>query len=132
VNHFLALDIGRKHTGVSFADMRVGIAMPLATLHHETPEELVQLLHPLIEARQIGRIVVGMPYLMNGSEGEEAGWVRRVLELLTHAFPSCEISLLDERETSRMFYGAHAEDRHAEAAVRILSTFLERSQGKAS
>lgn len=124
--NFLALDIGRKHTGVSFADARVNVAIPLDTIHHTTPEELIQLLEPIIKIRNISEIVVGMPYLMNGTEGEEAEWVHGVLSLMNTAFPACVLTHLDERETSRIFHGAHSTDRHAEAAVRILTVFLER------
>ncbi|HLC75832.1 MAG TPA: Holliday junction resolvase RuvX [Candidatus Peribacterales bacterium] len=124
--NYLALDLGRKHTGVAYADSKIRIAMPLETIHHIASEELIHALQPLILKREIGEIVVGMPYLMSGREGEEAERVHGVLTLLQDAYPTCTFSILDERETSRIAQGAHSTDNHAEAAVRILATYLDR------
>ncbi len=124
--HTLALDLGRKHTGLAFADSRVGVALALDTIHHESDEELLTEIAMIVEQRHIATIVIGLPIMMNGEEGEEADRVRRIVHLITEAIPACAVELLDERETSKQYAKPRSSDRDAEAAVRILSTFLER------
>lgn len=124
--HTLALDLGRRHTGIAFADSRVGVAMPLDTVHHESDEELIEVMKVLVEQRHIATIIVGMPLMMNGEEGEEAERVHHVVHLINEAIPSCAVELLDERETSKAYSELRSDDRDAEAATRILTTFLER------
>lgn len=127
MNNFLALDLGRRHTGIAFADSRVNVALPLSTIHHKDESELLTALEKLVKERDIGTIVIGLPILMRGEEGEEAFYVRAVTELIQKALPDCSISFLDERETSKVFQIAPSQDRHAQAATTILMTFLERN-----
>ena len=86
--NYLALDLGRRHTGVSFADARVNIALPLSTIHHKDEPELLTALEKLVKERDIGSIVIGLPVLMRGDEGEEAFYVRAVTELIKEALPA--------------------------------------------
>jgi len=123
---YLALDLGRKHTGVSFADATVAIALPLDTIHHDDEDGLIEVLTELMNSRKVETIVLGLPLLMKGDEGEEAEHVRGVADRIKEEFPACDIEFLDERETSKIYYKEAATDRHAEAATRILSVFLER------
>lgn len=127
MNNLLALDLGRRHTGVAFADSRVNVALPLSTIHHKDESELLTALEKLVKERHIGTIVIGLPILMRGEEGEEAFYVRAVTELIQEALPDCSISFLDERETSKVFQIEPSKDRHAQAATTILMMFLERN-----
>ncbi|HLD07485.1 MAG TPA: Holliday junction resolvase RuvX [Candidatus Peribacterales bacterium] len=130
MKNYLGIDLGRKHTGLAFADSRVNVALPLTTIHHKDEPELLEALEKIIRDREVGIIVVGLPILMSGEEGEEALHVRTVTELIQEAHPECAISFLDERETSKIYSAEGSRDRHAEAAVRILATFLEREESK--
>ena len=126
--NYLALDLGRRHTGVSFADARVNIALPLSTIHHKDEPELLTALEKLVKDRDMSNIVIGLPVLMRGDEGEEAFYVRAVTELIKEALPACTVSFLDERETSKMFQLETSQDRHAQAATTILAMYLERQK----
>ncbi len=128
--HYLALDVGRRHTGVSFADARVSVALPLATIHHKDAEEMIEAVKKLVTDRDVGTLVIGLPYLMGGEEGEEAQHVRAVTELLKEACPSVLIEFLDERETSKIYHAEGSKDRHAQAATTILMMFLSRRETK--
>lgn len=126
--HYLSLDIGRKHTGVAYADAEIAIAFPLDTIHHKNEQELIDTVAELVEKRQVETLVIGLPLLMSGDESEETEHVRAVSELLQEACPSCSIEFLDERETSKAYTEHKSEDAHAQAATTLLSVFLERKQ----
>ena len=123
---YLALDIGRKHTGIAFADAEVAIALPLDTIHHENEQELRDAVRELVEKRQVETLVIGLPLLMSGQESEETKHVRTVSLELREACPNCSIEFLDERETSKAYTAHKSEDRHAQAATTLLSVFLDR------
>lgn len=124
--HYLSLDIGRKHTGVAYADAEVAIALPLDTIHHTNEEELVEAVTKLVEERGIGTLVIGLPFLMSGKESEETEHVRTVSTVLQESCPNCSIEFLDERETSKVYSPQKSKDTHAQAATTLLSVFLER------
>src|SRR3989344_5024579 len=96
----LALDIGTKHTGAAFIDQEnVGFVVPLPTIDHASKEELMSAVQKLITDRKIDRLVVGLPFLPSGKEGQQAALVHeRVKELETLGIP---VSLIDERYSSR-------------------------------
>lgn len=123
----LALDIGKKHTGVAFADSRVNVALPLDTIHHENDEELVSEVRKLVEERGVGTLIIGMPFLMGGGEGEEVEHVHKVTDLLKETCPTCSIEFVDERETSKVYNKEVSEDRNAQAATSLLAVWLEKN-----
>jgi len=123
---YLSLDIGRKHTGIAFADAEIAIALPLDTIHHKNEQELIDTVAALVEKRQVETLVIGLPLLMSGEESEETKHVRAVSVLLQEACSNCTIEFLDERETSKVRAAHKSEDTHAQAATTLLSVFLER------
>lgn len=126
---YLALDIGRKHTGVSFADSKLKVPVPLETFHHDTVEELVNEILLLVSRRNVEKVIVGLPLLSHGVQGKQAQFTREVLDHLREACPQCAFETLDERFTNAISGKGRGQDLHAQAAVQLLSTFLERRQG---
>ena len=114
---FLALDLGRKHTGVAFFDERTGVPIPLETIHHEDDEELVERVSILASERSIDAFVIGLPYLPGGKEGEQARFVRDIAKKLCEACPWAELHFIDER---------YSGGDDAKAALEVLGAFLER------
>ena len=80
-----------------------------------------------VEEREVGTLIVGMPFLMDGGEGEEAEHVHRVANLIEEASPTCAIEFVDERETSKVYNKEVSEDRNAQAATMLLSVWLEKN-----
>jgi putative Holliday junction resolvase len=124
---YLSLDLGRKHTGVAFADAEVDIALPLDTIHHENEEELLDALKMLVKEREVTTIVLGLPLLSSGEEGEQVEYVRDIASKIKEACPSCTIQFLDERQTNKTDAKTKAEDDNAQAAVTLLSVYLDRN-----
>ena len=103
-----ALDFGLKRIGMAISDPRKIVATPLPKILNDKKvvETLVQTLssyHP------IENIVLGLPLLFNGKEGDMALFVRQFAEKLQ---PHFSILFWDERLTS-----AQAEKALKEASL---------------
>lgn len=118
--NILALDIGLKRTGVAFADSAVGVPLSLDTIHHNGIEDLVEPVQSLLKSKQIDHLVLGLPKLPSGDEGEQCAIVRDFAALLDDAPP---YSFIDERFTSF----TSAADVDASAATQVLLTYLEKN-----
>ncbi len=120
MTHLLGLDIGKRRTGVAFADTRSGIVMALDTLHHKDEDELIESIEAIVQERKIEKLAIGIPKLLDGTEGEQASYVRALAEEIGDV-TSLPFVLIDERYSS---YGTTKENADAKAACSILETAL--------
>lgn len=108
--NYLALDIGKRRTGVAFLPESTGVPVPLETIAHTSEAQLIERVTHIITDRGVGQLVIGLPLLPDGSEGEQALYVRAVADTLRAAVPS--ILFRDERYTTVKVHSAkHA--RHS-------------------
>lgn len=63
------LDLGTKTIGVAVSDGLLSVATPLETIKRKKFTLDAERLNEIISARQIGGIVLGLPFNMDGSEG---------------------------------------------------------------
>ncbi|MBU4385995.1 MAG: Holliday junction resolvase RuvX [Actinobacteria bacterium] len=94
----IGLDVGDKRVGVAVSDHLGKTAQPLETL--ERGGGFMERLAGLIRDTGAERLVVGLPLLMDGREGEQARKVRRFTRGLEESL-DVPVVLLDERLTSR-------------------------------
>jgi len=94
---YLAIDYGRKRTGVAICDPDETIASPLGVL--ESGKRLPQKIAELVEKHEVGAIVVGLPLNMDDSEGPQAKCVRRFVQKLQKHI-TVPVHLHDERLSS--------------------------------
>jgi len=99
----LGLDVGRRRIGLALTDECMFTAQPLKVIHRSSQKDDLAGIVSEVTSSNIGRIVVGMPYEMNGIEGPAAAYTRRftkALEAALQAEPACvnvEIEFWDER-----------------------------------
>ena len=90
------LDLGTKTIGVAASDTFLSIATPITTIRRTKFTADVRELLLLMEARQIGGLVLGLPLNMDGSEGPRAqstrAFARNLSRLTEHP-----IAFWDER-----------------------------------
>ncbi len=108
--NILALDIGKRRTGVAFLPEATGVPVPLETIAHTTETLLIERVTEIIKARSVGQLVIGLPLLPDGTEGEQVGYVRAVAEQLQSVVPS--ILFRDERYTTVKVH-SHKHARHS-------------------
>ncbi len=93
----LAIDHGDSRIGLACTDP-VGIAVhPLATVPKKTGFQEVST---YIRQKQIQEIVVGLPLLKDGSEGDSAKKARAFAEELSKEFPEIPQRFIDESFTT--------------------------------
>ena len=119
---YLGLDLGKKRTGIAFADTIDDILFSLMTIEGKTEEELVECIARIITEKSIDELVVGLPLLLSGKAGSQADWVESVIIPLKKL--GIPVSVLDERYTT----GKRTDiDQDAAAACQILSVKLSRN-----
>lgn len=95
----LGLDIGRKRIGVAGCDRLGLMATGLLTLERRSFGDVVQQLQALVSERQVQRLIVGMPYAMNGEMGHQACQTHSLAQRLGKAL-NLPVEYVDERLTS--------------------------------
>ena len=138
----LGFDFGEKRIGVAVADMTVGIAHPLTTLHAEDNKARFAAIAALIVEWKPQHLVVGEPHHADGSPHEIGRLVRRFAQRLEGRF-GVPVTLVDETLSSnaaqarlRSQGARHDKDGRlkaapdAAAAGEILMTWLELQQPK--
>ncbi len=143
---YLAIDLGDKRTGFAAGDDVVWLVQPLSVV--EAPTRALQVKAALRAIDEYGpdRIVVGLPFNMDGTEGPRAKLVREFAAELERAFradrgPHARFSLdfHDERLSSfdaeqrlnrtGRTHGEKKALRDALAACAILEDYLRAQRG---
>jgi putative holliday junction resolvase len=99
MGRILAVDYGKKRTGLAVTDALRIIATPLDTVNSH---ELIAFLKKYCTQEPVDEFVVGMPKTLLNEDSEIAPLVRRFVEELKKTFPEKPVHLADERFTSRM------------------------------
>jgi putative Holliday junction resolvase len=95
----LGLDVGSKRIGVAGCDGTGLIASGLTTIERTSFDRDVAQLRELVEQRQVQVLVVGVPYLMDGTLGFQARKVQKFAARLAEAL-QLPVEYVDERLTS--------------------------------
>lgn len=95
----LALDYGRRNVGAAVCD-EMGIAIrPIPALPNRGRREVVSLIRKLVEQHEIGSLVVGLPFNMDGTTGESAEQARKFMQVLRSQL-RLPLTEVDERLTT--------------------------------
>ncbi len=128
----LAIDHGDSRIGLACTDP-IGIAVhPLATIPRTTGIEDTL---SYIKSKGFVEIVVGLPLLKDGSEGDSATKARAFIKELTSHLPNMKVTYVDERystvEASAKLHNAGIQMKKQKgiidqaAAMEILHRYLE-------
>ncbi|MBO5251525.1 MAG: Holliday junction resolvase RuvX [Bacteroidaceae bacterium] len=97
MGRILAIDYGKKRTGIAVTDILQMIANGLTTV--ATPE-LMDFILNYVEKESVERIVVGHPKQMNNEESENMKRIVPFVNQLKKKLPHIPIEYVDERFTS--------------------------------
>ncbi len=78
----LGLDIGAKRVGVAVSDELLFLAHPLKTIPWKGFKVFVKELQNLIDEQSIIKIVVGVPYTLDGNVSQKTEEILRLIEKL--------------------------------------------------
>lgn len=76
----LGFDYGDKRLGVAVSDLMLMVASPYKTIYRKDFKTDIADIKKIIEEKEVGGIVYGLPLQMNGEEGETAAKVRDFAE----------------------------------------------------
>jgi putative Holliday junction resolvase len=136
MGRILAIDYGKKRTGIAVTDPLRIIATALETV---PSSDLMKFLKIYLQKEPVDEFVVGMPKTLMNEDSEIAPLVRKFVEHLKLTFPDKPVHLADERFTSSMAKramidgGMKKKDRRDKAnvdkisATIILQSFMESS-----
>jgi putative Holliday junction resolvase len=99
MGRILAIDYGKKRTGIAVTDPLRIIATPLDTI---VTGHLMIFLKSYLIKETVDEFVVGMPKTLMNEDSETAPMVRKFVEELKKLFPDKPVHLADERFTSSM------------------------------
>lgn len=99
----LAIDYGKKRTGLAVTDPLQIIASPLETV---ATEKLLEYLKNYVEKENVESIVLGLPMDLRNQETHATQDVKLLAGRLEEAFPGVNIHTIDERYTSKMALNA--------------------------
>ncbi len=99
LGRILALDYGRKRTGIAVTDELQLIASGLTTV---PTHQIFDFLTKYIEEEKVVKFVVGEPRQMNNTPSESEALIIPFLNRLKKVFPEMPIEREDERFTSKL------------------------------
>ena len=120
MGRILAIDYGRKRTGLAVTDTLRITANPLLTI--ET-KDLTNWLKDYFIKEQVDEVIIGHPTQMNGQESESMNYIRPFMTQFKKLFPDKPITMYDERFTSVLAHkamltgGMKKKDRQNKALV---------------
>ncbi|WOD43909.1 Holliday junction resolvase RuvX [Hwangdonia lutea] len=123
----LAIDYGKKRTGIAVTDELQIIASGLTTVDTKV---LIQFLKEYTEKEKVALFVVGEPKQMDNTASESETLIQPFLAKLEKQFPDIPIVRVDERFTSKMAFqtmidsGLKKQQRKNKALVDEISATL--------
>lgn len=103
MGRIMAIDYGRKRTGLAVTDPMQIIANGLGTI---PSSEAVAFLKKYVSQEKVERFVVGQPKQLNNEPSENMQYVAAFVSHLRKVIPEIPIEYMDERFTSVMAHQA--------------------------
>jgi putative holliday junction resolvase len=123
----LAIDYGKKRTGIAVTDPMQIIATGLTTIDSH---ELIPFLKKYFETEQVELIIIGMPLNLDDSDTHGTEPAKKAIERIQKAFPQMPIKEVDERYTSKMAktamieMGMKKKDRQVKGNVDVIAAAI--------
>ncbi len=127
MGRIVAIDFGKKRTGIAVTDPMQIIASGLTTV--ET-NKLMPFLQQYVKDEEVDCLVVGDPRQMNNEASESKVLIDEFLVKLKKTLPKLSIKMVDERFTSKMashslvMGGVKKKDRQNKALIDEVSATL--------
>lgn len=97
----LAIDYGKKRTGIAVSDPLKIIANGLTTVD---TKELIPFLKKYFAAEEVETVVIGLPKSLKNEATDATPLVEKFIKLFSTEFPHMQLIPLDERFTSKMAF----------------------------
>lgn len=134
MGRILAIDYGRKRSGIAATDILQLIANGLCTVKSS---DIITFLKDYVAKEPVDLFIVGLPKQMNNEPSENMKYITPFVGTLKKTFPNIPVEMVDERFTSALAHqamrdgGLKKKDRQDKAlvdeisAVIILQSYME-------
>lgn len=102
----LAIDFGKKRSGIAVTDTSGIIAQPLTCV--DTPQ-LLTFLEDYTQKEGVRTIVIGYPRQPNGEDSDSMRYIRPFVGRLKKALPNIDVEYFDERYTTKIAFQSMLE-----------------------
>ena len=106
MSRILAIDYGRRRSGIAVTDVLQLIANGLATV---PTHQLLQFILDYVQKEPVERILVGLPKQMNNELSENMKYIEPFVRSLKKKLPDIPVEYVDERFTSVLAHQAMRE-----------------------
>ena len=106
MSRILAIDYGRRRSGIAVTDVLQLIANGLATV---PTHQLLQFILDYVQKEPLERILVGLPKQMNNEPSENMKYIEPFVRSLKKKLPDIPVEYVDERFTSVLAHQAMRE-----------------------
>ncbi len=103
MGRILAIDYGRKKSGLAVTDPMQIIANGLDTVPSHT---LVDFIEKYLKQEDVELIVLGYPKQVSGEDSESMRYIKPFFNRLKNKFPHIPVEWVDERFTSKIAFQA--------------------------
>lgn len=123
----MAIDYGKKRTGIAVTDPLQIIATGLTTINSH---ELIPFLKKYFIADPVELIVIGLPVNLDESNTHGTAPAKNAIERIKKAFPDLPVKTVDERFTSKLAksamldMGMKKKDRQMKANVDVIAATI--------
>lgn len=127
MSRLLAIDYGRKRTGIAVSDTLQLIANGLTTVRSH---DVLDFLKDYVQKESVERIIIGFSRQMNYEESESMQYIKPFVKKLEKEFPNIPVEYFDERFTSSMAFqtmidgGVKKKQRQNKALVDEISATI--------
>ncbi len=95
----MGIDYGDARTGIAISDLLCSIVGQAMVIHSRNDNKTLEQIQKLVTDNEVGRIVVGLPKNMDGTEGARAELCRAFAEKVAEV-TGLPVDLWDERRTT--------------------------------
>jgi putative holliday junction resolvase len=124
----LALDYGSARCGCALSDPSGTIVTPIEAIRRPNTRRGLAEIEELIEAREVERVVVGLPVSLHGGDSEQTRETRLFAQRLSLRLgKDISVELHDERFTTRIArqeQGTFQAGEDSRAAAHLLESWL--------
>lgn len=135
----LAIDYGEVRIGLAISDPLRIFAFPLTVIDLRKNVEFIKTIQDIIKEKEVKKVIIGYPLMMDGSEGIQTGKVKNFVEEFKGKI-NVDIEVVDERLTTAVAQRALTDIGIGQkkqrniidkvAAAKLLETYLELNKGK--
>ena len=139
MGRIIAIDYGKKRSGIAVTDTLKIVANGLTTVPTHTLSDFIK---NYIASESVEKIIVGLPKQMNNQPSENMRYIQPFVNRLRKEIPEIPVEMYDERFTSVLAHRAMIDGSMKKMARRdkaivdeisatiILNDYLESSQAK--